>query len=92
MNAEVNYTTLGLIAGRLEGAATALNECGPSAPERVDAGELSGAVLRMLGVAMEGAAGAAEGLGLVAEKVREAVATYVDADDDAGDMFTRLGR
>lgn len=92
MNAEVNYATLALIAGRLQGAADALNNCGPSAPQGVDAGELSGAILVMVGAAMQSAAGVAEGLALAGAKLRESVANYVRADDDAADAFTRLGR
>lgn len=92
MNAEVNYATLALIAGKLDGAAGALNDCGPSAPESVDAGELSGAISIMLAAAMSSAAGVAEGLALAAAKLRESAASYAAADDAASDAFTRLGR
>lgn len=92
MNTAVNFAALDRAATGLEDAATALDESGTTAPDAIDAGDLSGLLLTMVSTALHSAAGLVEGLGVTAAKLRESVRAYQDADEAAAEALTLLGR
>lgn len=91
METSVVYASLERLAGNLCATAEDLVECGGSAPENVDAGEVSAAILHMIATAIDAAAGLAEGLAATGEALQACVANYVAEDDLAAEAFRRIG-
>lgn len=86
------YAALERLAGSLTASAEEIVKCGGSAPENVDAGEVSAAILHMIATAIDAAAGLAEGLAATGEALKTSVANYVAQDDLSDEAFRRLGR
>lgn len=94
MSPEVGYPTLTRIAGTLEAAAKALDDCAGSAPGSVDAGELTGLILVLLGTAMGSAGGLAEGLSVAGADALTSARNDAESDwhGEAGSAFAERMR
>lgn len=86
-----DYDALNRAATGLEDAATTLDESGTSAPDGIDAGDLSGLLLTMVATALHSAAGLTDALAVAGAKLRESTRNYQAADDAAAASFTPLG-
>jgi hypothetical protein len=90
MGTDVNLSALESVARALRSGGSEVEESGRNAPSEVDAGDMTGFVLAVLGTITDQAATLCEGLNNAATAVSDSHATYVATEKTTVQRFQGL--